>query len=89
MASRCARSRSDSLYTPGGRDEPASTSSRDNSVTYPRRQSDANSPIDLWVELDRLGRDDRAMLAARWDAVRRSRVARRAITKLAAVTPLN
>ncbi len=36
------------------------------------------TPIDLWTELDRLGRNDRAMLAERRDDVRRSRQARRA-----------
>jgi hypothetical protein len=40
---------------------------------------DLAAPIDLWVALDRLGRDDSDMLAARRDAVRRSRRARRAI----------
>jgi len=33
--------------------------------------------VDLWVELDRLGRADTDMLARRWEAVRRSRLARR------------
>jgi hypothetical protein len=35
------------------------------------------TPVDLWAALDRLSRDDRAMLAARRDDVRRSRLARR------------
>jgi hypothetical protein len=39
--------------------------------------------VDLWVELDRLGRGDRAMLAARRDDVRQSRLARRARAALA------
>jgi hypothetical protein len=36
------------------------------------------TPVDLWAELERLGRNDRAMLAERRDDVRRSRQARRA-----------
>jgi hypothetical protein len=44
-------------------------------------QDDPDSPVvpvDLWVEIDRLNRSDRAMLAERRDDVRRSRQARRA-----------
>jgi hypothetical protein len=55
------------------------------SLTPESFESDApKAPVDLWAALDRLGRDDRAMIAERREDVRRSRLARRR----AALAPL-
>jgi hypothetical protein len=54
------------------------------SLTPDDKPSDAPvTQVDLWVELDRLSRADRAILAARRDDVRQSRLARRARAALA------
>jgi hypothetical protein len=59
---------------------------REMPVSLTPDENPSNTPttqVDLWVELDRLGRADRAMLAARRDDVRQSRLARRARAALA------
>jgi hypothetical protein len=46
-------------------------------ATHETQSASSDRPIDLWVELGRLSRGDDMMMAQRWDAVRRSRRARR------------
>ena len=48
----------------------------------PANSTGSDGPVDLWAELDRLTRDDRARLASRREAVRQSRRARHQLQSL-------
>ena len=59
---------------------------RSHTVSLSPEDSHANAPlvpVDLWSELNRLGRSDDEVLAAHWAAVRRSRLQRRARARAA------
>jgi hypothetical protein len=63
----------------------------ENQSNSPTTSDDAvetvDTAIDLWAAIDRLSREDRDMLAARRDDVRRSRLARRSRADLAPSLP--
>jgi hypothetical protein len=70
---------------------------RETTVLPTPEENPSNSPtddgktvdvaIDLWAAIDRLSREDRDMLAARRDDVRRSRLARRSRSDLSPSLP--